>query len=216
MKKKVAIFFICLALMLGTATGVLAAGNMEAITAYLNRGIKIVYDGQGKTMLDTSGVVTYPISYKGTTYLPVRFISNMMGVDVLWDGKTETVYLGKIPGGIDFIENIKPYAQEYSSIHSSTSRKSIKEIAGKTYDHYIYIYDSLYYDLAGKYDSLVFKAYSNGSNTVYFRGDNDTLISSITVTGSELPKEYNVDLTGVQQLEIDSNGGTYLFDMMIE
>jgi hypothetical protein len=42
MRKKALVFFICLALVIAMATGVLAPGNLEAISAYLNHSIKIV------------------------------------------------------------------------------------------------------------------------------------------------------------------------------
>ncbi len=218
MKKRVALSFICLALVFGLTTGALAAGNMEAISAYLNRGIKIVYNGQTKTMNDANGKVIYPISYNGTTYLPVRAVAGMLGVDANWDGATSTVYLGKIPEGIDFIDNIKPYA---GSGHFSTADKLTRVIAGKTYDHFIIseVNYRPHYDLAGKYDTLTFKAYCKDNATIklYFWGDNDTLIDSFEIKGLDLPKEYTVKLNGVQQLMIDTKGyTTYLFDMNIK
>jgi hypothetical protein len=226
MKKKASVFFICLALVFGMTTGALAAGNLEAISAYLNRDIKIVYNGQAQFMTDTAGKVVYPISYNGTTYLPVRAVSGMLGVDVSWDGATSTVFLGKIPGGMDFINNIKPYEGQG---HYSTADKKTAEIAGRTYDHYINLrvyntsgyYNRLRYDLAEKYETMTFKAYnasdySSSPYIIYFWGDNDVLLHSFEVKGLDLPKEYTIDLTGVQQLGIDANGSCYLFDMIIE
>lgn len=224
MKKKASAFFICLALVFGMATGTMATGNLEAISAYLNPGIKIVYNGQTQSMTDASGKVIYPISYNGTTYLPVRAVSGLLDVDVSWDGATSTVFLGEIPGGMDFLNNIKPYA---GVGHYSTVDKNTATIAGKTYDHYIRmrVYDTsgynnkLRYDLASKYKTLTFKAYYDGyssSATIYFWGDNDVLIDSFEIKGKVLPKEYTIDLTGVQQLGIDSKDTPYLFDMTIE
>jgi hypothetical protein len=74
-----------------------------------------------------------------------------------------------------------------------------------------------YYDLAGKYKTLTFKAYYSEARTLYFWEDNDVLINSFEIKGKDLPKEYTVDLTGVQQLSIDKDHyGLYLFDMIIE
>jgi hypothetical protein len=223
MKKKASVFFICLALVFGMATGVLAAGNLEAISAYLNHDIKIVYNGQTQSMTDAAGKVIYPISYNGTTYLPVRAVSGLLGVDVTWDGTTSTVYLGKIPGGMDFIENVQPYSGR-TEHHVRTAKMSTKTIAGKTYDHYIYGGTGIgvgpvYYDLAGKYKTLTFKAYCTTESTpfaTYFWGDNDTLINSFEINGSELPKEYTIDLSGVQRLKLTAGAYTYLFDMIIK
>lgn len=221
MKKKTVVFFICLALMFGMVTGVLAAGNLEEIKAYLNHDIKIIYNGNSQTMTDVTGKIVYPISYNGSTYLPVRAVAGMLSLDVKWDGPTSTIYIGKIPGGMDFIENIKPYSGN-TKHHVTTAEMSIRTIAGKTYDHYIYGSTGIgvgpiYYDLAGKYKKLTFKAYcTDGSFTTYFWGDNDTLINSFTIIGSELPKEYTIDLSGVQRLKLTAGAYTYLFDMIIE
>ena len=222
MKKKASVFFICLALLFGVTTGALAAGNLETISAYLNHGIKIVYNGQAQSMTDASGKVVYPISYNGTTYLPVRAVSGLLGVDVSWDGATSTVFLGKIPGGMDFIDNFEPYVG--GKFHFSTSEKQTRAIAGKTYDHFLSLgggvqFEPLRYDLAGKYETLTFKAYfdSYTTSTLYFWGDNDTLLKSFEIKGQDLPKEYSIDLSGVQQLKIDRSTMTvYLFDMTIE
>jgi len=93
---------------------------------------------------------------------------------------------------MDFIDNIEPY-----------------DGAG---------YHPPRYDLAGKYKTLTFKAYCDidYTRTLYFWGDNDVLIDSFEIKGLDLPREYTVDLTGVQQLRIDNNGHFFLFDMSIE
>lgn len=76
------------------SVGVFAGSNMEAITAYLNYGITIEYNDVDQTMTDANGNRVYPITYNGTTYLPVRAVSNMLGVKVDWDGATNHVLLG--------------------------------------------------------------------------------------------------------------------------
>lgn len=46
-------------------------------------------------MADVNGNPVYPLLYNGTTYLPIRAVSNMLGLNVDWDGATQTVLLGK-------------------------------------------------------------------------------------------------------------------------
>lgn len=56
--------------------------------------IKIVVNGKQITPRDGDGNTVEPFISGGTTYLPVRAISNALGQSVDWDGNTNTVYIG--------------------------------------------------------------------------------------------------------------------------
>lgn len=204
--------------------GAMAAGGLEQIQAYLNRDITIKLDGQTQTMYDAKGNRVYPISYNGTTYVPIRAVSNMLDIDVEWDGANKAVLLGKTGTVKDFIEEFKPYAAK-KAYHFTSKDGKTKEIAGKTYDHYITGYDAgytgkAYYDLGGKYTTLSFQAYAASdyyeSTTLFFYGDNDELIKKVTLTPMALPQTYTVDVSGVQQLTIELYTKLYIFDATIE
>ena len=68
----------------------------ETINALLNRKLTIKYNGVEQSMKDANGDTVYPISYNGTTYLPVRAICNMLGVDIEWDEQTNTVSISDV------------------------------------------------------------------------------------------------------------------------
>lgn len=95
MKKKllkyVALVLACATLV---CTMVFAKDISETVQIWY-RNIKIVIDGAEYTAKDANGNVVEPFIYNGTTYLPVRGIATAFGKDVIWDGKTQTVYLGK-------------------------------------------------------------------------------------------------------------------------
>lgn len=55
--------------------------------------IKVTLDGQAVSLVDANGSAVEPFSIDGTTYLPVRAVSNALGLDVNWDGATSTVVL---------------------------------------------------------------------------------------------------------------------------
>lgn len=55
--------------------------------------IKVTLDGQAVALVDANGSAVEPFSIDGTTYLPVRAVSNALGLDVNWDGATSTVIL---------------------------------------------------------------------------------------------------------------------------
>lgn len=68
----------------------------ETINALLNQKLTIKYNGVEQSMKDANGDTVYPISYNGTTYLPVRAICNMLGVDIEWDEQTNTVSISDV------------------------------------------------------------------------------------------------------------------------
>lgn len=57
----------------------------------------ITMDGTKKAFKDGNGKTVYPFVYKGTTYLPVRAVCNLVNIPVGWDAATQTVILGTKP-----------------------------------------------------------------------------------------------------------------------
>lgn len=70
-------------------TAFAAAYQKQATLNY--QGIKITLDGEEITPKDGAGNVVEPFTIDGTTYLPVRAIANAMGLEVNWNGATNTV-----------------------------------------------------------------------------------------------------------------------------
>lgn len=79
------------------SVGAFAASNLEQISAYLNKGISIKLQGQAWQAKDEDGNVQYPITYNGSTYVPLRAAGEALGIKVGWDAATETVLLGEAP-----------------------------------------------------------------------------------------------------------------------
>ena len=76
-------------------------GSRTAELFYNN--IKIVFDGKEVIPKDANGNSIEPFIIDGTTYLPVRGISDALELDVLWNSQTNTVELntpGAFPGGV--------------------------------------------------------------------------------------------------------------------
>ncbi|MPM72807.1 hypothetical protein SDC9_119783 [bioreactor metagenome] len=225
MKKRIATVLICLALFASFCTGALASGNMKAISAYLNSGIKILYNGQTQTMKDAQGNTVYPISYNGTTYVPIRAVSDMLSLPVEWDGANNTVILGTNPEGTDFIDNFTPYSKSEGQfkIRRTADGQSIT-LAGNTYSNYIWMGDYYgdsgfygYFNLKGDYEELTFTVYSDYNCTLSVKGDNDSLIKAIPIEGIALPATYTVSVANVQQLCLYcSSGQMYIVNATIK
>ena len=71
---------VCVTAVLAGAATVFA----QNIDAYIG-GVKVFWDGVEKTLLDATGSKVEPIIYNGTTYVPLRAMSNLMGKDVDWE-----------------------------------------------------------------------------------------------------------------------------------
>lgn len=82
------------AVLLGVlAVGAGAASGIQQIIADLRPDITVEVDGMARTMTDKNGKTVYPISYEGTTYLPVRALGEILGQTVEWDSATQTVIM---------------------------------------------------------------------------------------------------------------------------
>lgn len=89
-------------------------------------GIRIVVDGEEITPKDANGNVVEVLSYNGTTYLPIRAITNAITKgtkNIEWDQQTSTVFIGeKQPTGKTVkIEQLKPISGYYNFKASSFS-----------------------------------------------------------------------------------------------
>ncbi|HBB28297.1 MAG TPA: hypothetical protein DC000_03435, partial [Clostridiales bacterium] len=91
-KKNVA-FILTLMLILSAFTIVNAAGLSQKISAILDGEIAIKFNGKVQSFKDANGNTVFPISYNGTTYLPVKAVSDLVGLNVNLNSKTNTVLL---------------------------------------------------------------------------------------------------------------------------
>lgn len=75
------------------------------ITVSINPNITVKLDGETQKMTNVNGDPVYPMLYGGTTYLPVRAVSNMLMVDVDWEQTTQTVILDNSLGTLTVDDN---------------------------------------------------------------------------------------------------------------
>lgn len=66
----------------------------EPTQALIGYGMTIKLDGEEVQLHDVTGKRVYPLVRDGTTCIPVRGVSELLGLDVDWDGETNTVLLG--------------------------------------------------------------------------------------------------------------------------
>lgn len=91
MNKKITAIAATGALALGIVVGASANGIIEKVQAELRGDFVIKTNGQVQTLKNANGEVVYPLLYQGTTYLPVRAISELNNKEVVWYEDTKTV-----------------------------------------------------------------------------------------------------------------------------
>lgn len=110
MKKNVVMLLVIISLVLGSAIGATASTGLEAIKASLNHKLKFKLDGMKWQPKTDAGLAIAPISYNGTTYLPVRAVAEAMNVAVNFDKATDTVLLGELSEGVPVTTNqVEPF-----------------------------------------------------------------------------------------------------------
>lgn len=57
------------------------------------RNISVTLDGKKLDLRDAQGNAVEPFMFSGTNYLPVRALAESLGLEVAWDGSTNTVVL---------------------------------------------------------------------------------------------------------------------------
>ncbi len=225
-KKSVFALSLVLCLAIG-AVGATAAGNLKEIRAYLNYGVTVKYNGQVQTMLDESGARVYPITYEGTTYLPVRAVAGMLGLPVNWDQTTQTVQLGPEEVGTDLINTFKPYTNYISDPKNSdayykapvlfvqSDGETSASAGGVTMDHWLALRQTsrtnepspfCSFNLGGKYGELTFQVYAEADATLTVKGDNDSVLGQYSLMGGQVPQTIQVDIHGTTQLTLELVG----------
>lgn len=216
-KKLISALALTLALLCGITIGAGAANTMQEIKASLDSGTTIKYNDQVQTFTDNNGNRLYPIVYESRTYLPVGAICDMLGVGTAWDGPNQTILLGKVPSGVDLIDNYDIYykAEKFADFGQvRSSEKKTEDIAGVTHSNWIYldagywngnptITNSISYNLLGKYETLTFSYYSTQDVTVKLLGDDGTPLGNYPITGGAVPKTVTVPLFHTNELKIE-------------
>ena len=107
MKKRTKVISMVMVFVLLVSTTAFATvGNRTAELVYNN--IKIMLNGKEITPTDANGNAVEPFTIDGTTYLPVRGVASALGMNVGWDGATNTVTLdnpGVFQGGVQVYDD---------------------------------------------------------------------------------------------------------------
>ncbi|MGE7930743.1 stalk domain-containing protein [Lysinibacillus xylanilyticus] len=149
MKKKLIGFSVAGALLLGSA-GVYASTNSKTLEVFYN--IKNIKIDQVSKMPEEK-----PFTYNGTTYVPLRYISEELGYPVEWDSSSQTINIGKTSDKSAFypgrdLEYMNSQSDSYSiTFRYSYNKDTILDNIGNKYSNYI----AFKYGWGSKGNSLV-------------------------------------------------------------
>jgi len=192
----------------------LAAPVWAAVTKMIevSTGVTIYVDDVQINPTDAQGHPVEPFIYKGTTYLPVRAVSEALQKPVQWDGATRSVYLGSHSSD-------QPAAylgqMDYFTKKGGWETDALtKDNLGKEHTHSIAPGDSgsgsITYKLNGQYRRLTATFYQEYDArmigaceaTLIISGDGKQLWQGTVGPGID-PINIDVDITGVLELTLE-------------
>lgn len=219
------------------ATAVFAAAGGTAIAAskgelmnirVVQGGIKLFVDGKLSVPKDAQGKTVEPFIYDGTTYLPLRAVSDVLTNStkpVKWDSASSSVYIGQAPMAAQTDLAELPIYKQNSNGQMLTGKDAVFNLLDKQVTPFnlipgiaykygggtlVYVLDSKYKSLDGflnvQYEDL--KQELVGAVTFYNVNKQgvETKIASFNTKSGNEAIAVNVDLRGVEILKIDLSG----------
>jgi len=218
LNKKIVASIAALSLLVGAGTGVYAGTNLKEIKAYLNGGLKVRVNGAVAQLNDEKGSAILPITYNGTTYLPVRAVANVLDVAVDYDKDKQEVILGeKVDGTPLNAEEFNKYTYTKDPAQTTYNNKNYKE--------------AFYYHESGaptliitpnkKYQTLHLKIAALDKELTEVKIDdldNNVLLKDVgTISPSDGLKEIVVDIGNVKTVTISmqvKDGGGFIVPLI--
>jgi hypothetical protein len=183
----------------------------------VSSGVSIYMDDVKLNPTDANGNPVEVFIYNGTTYMPVRAVSEAIGKAVSWDGATKSVYLGKH-------DNDTPvamlYQLEYFTVDNGEFQtEKIKDNYGNdyyngsvAYDWYgsdrsteEYLVKGMYSRFAGKVVlQYASRSYDNGfyDPGVLIYADDILVYSTDRMEAGANIMNFDIDLSGVEKLKV--------------
>ena len=87
MKKRIPAIILMFALFLTTSY----AANTYRKTITVTSGVNVEFNNEAIDMTDANGKAVEAFIYDGTTYVPIRAVSNLFGADISYDRSTQTI-----------------------------------------------------------------------------------------------------------------------------
>lgn len=94
MRKKLVVAVVLL-LLTSFSMGVYADEALTYVQAIISDSVSLVFNGEEVTPVNVNGEEVPILLYEGSSYLPVRSVANLAGLNVGWDGETKSILLSQ-------------------------------------------------------------------------------------------------------------------------
>lgn len=199
--------FLVMALLLSAVS----FANSSTLSATIS-DIKVYLDGNAFISKDSAGNELKPLIINGSTYLPVKAISEAVGKPVTWEPKTRSIYIGKNDLGTPaiYLLQLKSFYRSRDTYYVEKPVDNLGRVYDRnksmtwTYDGYvIYNIDGKYSRLTTTFGMLEERKDSTSQNIVRIYGDDQLIYTSDIMTGGVKPIAIDVDISGFNQLKIE-------------
>ncbi|ETT56794.1 copper amine oxidase family protein [Paenibacillus sp. FSL R7-269] len=219
--------------LIGTA---FASGKLTTISV-VQGGIKLFVDGNLVKPTDAAGKAVEPFIYDGTTYLPLRALSNALTNNqkaVKWDADSSSIYVGQEPTAAQTdIADIAPYGQNGSVLKSGDAGIGFALLdlkispfnrlaSGLVYSDdatYTYMLKSKYSQLNAQfvipYTTLGAKEEAKVSFYNVDKNGTETLIKEVSTKTADDIMSVTVNLTGVEIFKIRFVGRSAFYNVLL-
>lgn len=194
---------------------VYAASRSESIQA-LYEDIKVYIDNAPIALTDATGATVEPFIYNGTTYLPVRGVSEALGLDVAWDDATKSVYLWDemSADAALFLDSCPSFQSEWTTEYTKAEGKSFK-MSGMQFSNGIVLGLPQFgetpahtsHKLEGKYNTLtctvgIMDGSDQMDSVVTFSVDGNA-VKTVSIAANSEPVKVTVPVSGGSILKIE-------------
>ena len=174
-----------------TGTAAATVAQKTLVADYNN--IKVTLDGQKVNLVDANGAAVEPFAVSGTTYLPVRAVADALGLNVAWDGNTQTVVLTR---GNSTSENTSNNIGDYYV--TVDSAKTTEDRDGNPVMIITCTWTNNSDETTSAVMSLIARAYQNGVelDSAYMIDDFDSNTMTNLRPGASTQVQYAFELDG--------------------
>ncbi|WP_017756555.1 stalk domain-containing protein [Calidifontibacillus oryziterrae] len=196
--------------------GTVGATSSNAELIDVNYGIKEIKIDKVSQMPNEK-----PFTYKGTTFVPLRFIAEKLGQPIKYDASTQTIFIGEFDGELIYFGNDIKHIEHKATALSSEYGDGVKKVTdnlGNEYINYLlFKYQPTMTERpSGEFVFNLNKNYTKFTANIGFTKGNDMIDSTIPVNiyaddkrvyagvieRGELPAGIELDVKETIQLRI--------------